>query len=394
MIRKIGQFTDSFPPITDGVSNVVENYCKYLNNSYADCLVVTPGDAGEIDYSKYAYEVKTVRYIDVPFRNEYKYGLGTLDRKAYKDLQLTDFDIIHTHSPFSAGVLARKIASHKKIPMVATFHSKYKDDFMHALKSNMIASTVAYFISKFYEKADEVWAVTKSSSQVLRDYGYKGEIYIMQNGCDFEPKRNDDKLNEQINKMYGISSDQKVLLYVGQQIWQKNLELLLKSVAKLKETNKNFKLLMVGGGQNEDEIKLLSSKLKLDDNIIFAGRILDRALLQNVFSRADLFLFPSFYDTSGIVVKEAAASYTPALLMKGANAADDITDGYNGFLCQDNNAGCYSAKLCEIINNQDLLNNAGENAAKTLCTHWREVVKQVYQRYEFIQEKFIRDIGK
>lgn len=59
-------------------------------------------------------------------------------------------------------------------------------------------------------------------------------------------------------------------------------------------------------------------------------------LLRAYYSRGDLFLFPSTFDTNGIVVREAAACALPALLVRGSCAAEGIDDGQTGLLMDEN----------------------------------------------------------
>ena len=68
---------------------------------------------------------------------------------------------------------------------------------------------------------------------------------------------------------------------------------------------------------------------------IFTGPVYDRDALRAWNTRADLFLFPSTFDTNGLVVREAAACGLASVLIEGSCAAEGITDGRNGFIIEE-----------------------------------------------------------
>ena len=94
-------------------------------------------------------------------------------------------------------------------------------------------------------------------------------------------------------------------------------------------------MLVVGSGPDEEELKEMTQNLLLTDKVIFTGPIRDREVLRAVNTRADLFLFPSTYDTNGIVVREAAACGLASVLIKGSCAAEGITHARNGYLIEE-----------------------------------------------------------
>ena len=94
------------------------------------------------------------------------------------------FDIIHAHSPFGAGREAARLARKLDVPLVATFHSKFYDDFKEATGSDRMARLGVKYVIRFFHSADYVWSVNAATAQTLRDYGYQGEITVVPNGTD------------------------------------------------------------------------------------------------------------------------------------------------------------------------------------------------------------------
>lgn len=142
----------------------------------------------------------------------------------------------------------------------------------------------------------------------------------------------------------------------------------------------DFRIFIVGSGVYKSNLLRLAKKLGLESNIIFLGFV-ERNDLPKINARADVLLFPSLYDTFGLVKLEAAAYKTPGLFIEHSNVAYEIKDGVNGFTSA-NNTKAYARKIIEIIKNSEKLKEVGENAQKTLYRDWKEASKQLVEAYK------------
>lgn len=381
-----GQFNDSFTPVMDGVTNVVKNYAYWLDKKYGESYVATPAYPGYIDRE----EFPVLRYYSIPLkkREPYRIGLELLDINFRTTIKNISFDIVHAHCPFTSGAIAQQIARKKNIPIVATFHSKFYDDFKQVLKIDAFAKLCTRIVIDFFNRMDQVWTVSKGAADTLREYGYKGHIEVVPNGTDFDIPENMESLVQKTEKKLGINSSDLVLLFVGQHIWQKNIKLLVDSLSYIKKQIP-YKMFFVGDGYAKEELETYVQKLGLNDRVYFLGKILDRDYLRSLFARADLFLFPSVYDNAPIVVREAAAVGTPSLVIAKSNAAEGIVDNVNGFL-SDNDSISYSKRIVEIINKRDELENIGKKAQATIYRSWESIVDEVYERYMGIIKSYKR----
>jgi 1,2-diacylglycerol 3-alpha-glucosyltransferase len=381
MMKVTGQFNDSYAPIADGVASVVRNYAYWLEKkNYCDCYVVTPRFPGYLDHEK--FEVLRYNSIPIPLRHPYRAGMATFDLQLRSRLREIKFDLIHAHSPFSAGRLGLKIAREQNIPIVTTFHSKYLDDFKDVVKSDAIARMMLKIIMEFYNDVDEVWTVSNSSVKTLKDYGYKGNIVVVGNGIDltggFGAER--DKKND---------GERLKLLYVGQQIWHKNLRMLVYSLKLLKDSGVGFAMTMVGEGNAQQSLKKLVQRLGMEEDFDFTGKISDREKIKSFYEQADICLLPSVYDTFSMVVREAAAIGCPSVVIKGSCAAENIEDGFNGYL-SDNDERSYAKTIMRAASDGEKLKAAGMNAGKTIYRSWESIIDEVAGRYNELISKYRR----
>ena len=374
----IGLFNESFPPVMDGVAVCVSNYARWMQEKVGGVTVVTPHNDGA-DYGALSYEVLDYFSVPVPFREPYVTGLSEIDPKFLRKLLTREFRIVHAHSPFTSGWTAHRIARRERIPLVATFHSKYREDFARVIPSKLIVDTVIREIVRFYEAADEVWVPQESVKDVLYSYGYKGSIEVVQNGCDMAGAYPESFFRD-ARKALGVEADTFVLLFVGQHIWEKNLRLTIEALSRIKDLP--YRMFFVGKGYAADEMKALVASLGIGDKVTFAGTVTDRERLKQYYAAADLFLFPSLYDTDGLVVREAAAFGTPSGM---------LTDGDTGFLIE-NGLDAFEAALRRGFEDRETLRRVGRKASHAIVRSWEDVAGEAIDRYNALigRQKLIR----
>lgn len=377
----IGLFIDTFYPMVDGVISVVDNYARNLID-YADVIVFAPKVPGaEFDDSKLPYKVIRCKSIDLPII-DYSLPTPKLDRKFKKELKGIKLDIVHIHSPFTLGKMGIKYAKKHNIPVVATMHSQFKQDFYRAVKNKPFANLLTKVVIKQFNRCTECWAVNSEVANIFyNDYKYREMPKVMNNATDMDLVEDMQKARDIINKKYNISDDEKVFLFVGRINNLKNVFFIADSLKILKEKNDlKFKMLFVGSGQDEKELKALIKKNKMQKEIIMCGKVTDRKLLANFYARADLFLFPSLYDASSIVQIEAASQKTPTLFIEGGATTATITNGVNGYICEGDRE-VFADKIVEIINDKKLYKEVCENAYKEVYVNWKTKIKEVYDTY-------------
>jgi len=381
-LKTIGIFNDSFPPIMDGVSLAAQNYAYWLHQKNQPVCVITPKSPNYSDNQPFPI----YRYTSIPIigRKPYRIGLPTIDHTFKTEIENISFGLVHAHCPFSSGRLALSIANKQKIPFVATFHSKYRDDFEHSIHNKYIAKQMTNEIIRFFEKADEVWIPQASVEETIREYGFKGKVEIVDNGNDFATDQPIEPIKKAARTELNIPENEMVFLFVGQHIWEKNTRLIIESLARINDLP--FKMFFVGIGYAASELKQLAEDSGLSDKVEFVGMITDRDRIKQYYAAADLFLFPSIYDNAPLVIREAGAMHTPSILIQGSSSAENVIDNFNGFLIS-NSVESFSAKLRELMTTPERIRVAGLNASKSIARSWENVVEEVLDRYNKLMQR-------
>ena len=377
----IGLFIDTFYPMVDGVITVVDNYARNLIN-YANVIVFAPEVPGrKFDDSQLPYKVIRCKSIDLPII-DYSLPIPKLDRKFKKELKNIKLDIVHIHSPFTLGKMGINYAKKHNIPVVATMHSQFKQDFYRAVKNKPFANLLTKVVIKQFNRCTECWAVNSEVANIFyNDYKYREMPKVMNNATDMKLVENIEEARKVINERYFIDDDEKVFLFVGRINNLKNVFFIANSLKILKEKcDFKFRMLFVGRGQDEDKLRSLIKKNEMEKEIIMCDRITDRQLLAKFYARADLFLFPSLYDASSIVQIEAASQKTPTLFLEGGATTATITNGVNGYICEGNEEK-FADKIIEILKDEALYKEICENAYNQVYVNWEGKIKEVYDTY-------------
>lgn len=376
---KVGLFNECFPPIQDGVSQVMENYAKILHERGNEVSVVT----AKLPFHAYNKPYKVRNFLSVPvvLRMPYRFGLPVW-MAPFQPVMRYRPDIVHVHSPFTAARIGLRIARKTGVPYIATFHSKYRDDFKRSVHSDRIVDFMISYIMKVYNAADEVWVPQEAVLDVMRSYGYKGKAEVVPNAVDYDLSNIEmPQLRRQSRALLGVDDDTPVFLFVGQIIKEKRVDFILSALRILHDKGLKFKMFYVGKGYYSVPLREQIVSNGLSDCVKFIGQLNDRSSLQLYYAAADLFLFPSLYDNAPLVLREAAVHHTPTILVEGSTSAEVVTDGENGFLTTAATPAEYAEAIERIISDRMRLVSVGDGAASTLGLTWQQVVPEVEDRY-------------
>ena len=384
---KIGMFMDSWYPDINGVIVVMDNLLRNMSN-YAEVTLVVPKMAHE-EEDNHIYPFKIIKIDSIPlFIQKYRLGLVDLEyHKLKRKFKKLDFDIIHIHSPFALGRLGIRIAKEKNIPVIATMHTRWEFEFEKYLNSKTISNILINRLIKSYNKCDSCIALNKSLMRVYDDYGYKGKYKVINNGTDLELVKNKNEAIERVNNLFKLNKTDIVFLFVGRIISVKNIFFILDSLKELKERTFKFKMIYVGDGP---DYKTLSDRVKaynMENEVILAGKIMDREMLKQIYYRASLFLFPSLFDSSSLVQIEAASQETPTLFLEGAVTADTVENNINGFTAKQD-VKLFADRIQEIMENKKLYSKVQKNAKKDLAKPWKEIALETYNYYNQVIDEY------
>lgn len=282
-------------------------------------------------------------YYNIPFeRNPLKPG----NLKAYKELKhIIDegkYDIIHCHTPVGAMLtrLAAKQARKKGTKVFYTAHG------FHFYKGAPAINWILYYpVEKWLSRyTDVLITINKEDYERAKTFKAGKVCYVPGVGIDLK-KFNVGYVNkEQKRKEIGVSTNDFVLLSVGELIPRKNHEVVIRALSVLKQLNKlsHIEYVICGRGAYEADLKKLAEELGVTDHIHFLGYRND---ISEICNCADLFVFMSHQEGLPVALMEAMACGLPAVCSNIRGNTDLIEDGVTGLIS--NNT---PEELAEVIN--------------------------------------------
>ena len=333
---RIGIFTDTYPPYINGVSTSVSMLENALRKKGHQVYIVTV-NTENMRY-KYENDEHIIRIPGVPI-GIYDYRLtGVYPLKAINKIRKWNLDVIHSHTEFGVGTFARIIAKQYNIPLVHTYHTMY-EDYVHYITKGYFNNTskkIVEYLTNFYcnQTATELIVPTKKTYDLFKEkYKYTRNVHIIPTGIEVEKfykENTDPEKLEEIRKKHGLNKGDFVILYVGRLGQEKSVDVLIEAHQELAREYK-AKLLIVGDGPDMDTYKNLVHKLKIDDNVIFTGKV-PWTEVTLYYQIADIFATASKSETQGLTVIEAMAASLPVVAVDDESFRNVIVDGLNGHL--------------------------------------------------------------
>ena len=266
-------------------------FVEYDYKEFYDDEIVSLG--GKVFYSNVRRDFNILRF----------------EKQLEKVIKEGNYKIVHVHS-YSLGYFVLKVAKKCGVP-VRIAHSHNNEtvrDSKYILKLLM---------QKIYTiHATDLFACSESAGKYL--FGEK-KFKVLNNSIDTKKFIFDKKISDKIKRELNIENC-FVVGHVGRLHAQKNHKFLINVFNEIKKKEPTSKLILIGSGPLEDEIKKQVTNLKLENDVLFLGV---RKNINEILMAMDVFVLPSLFEGLGIVAIEAQAAGLPVVSSLGiANEAN------------------------------------------------------------------------
>lgn len=232
------------------------------------------------------------------------------NKKALNDFfkEHPEYKIVHQHVSSMSYITPVQMARKNRVP-IRIIHSHSTQDFGNVLNTILHKKNKPFA----YNLATDYFAASTLAADFIFPKNTNKSIKIVNNGINLKKFYYDSNLRKYMRNQYKLKDNEIVIGSVGNFNPSKNHTFMIDVLEKIININPNFKLLLVGSGPLEKELKDKANRLKLGDKIVFAG-------LQNevnkFYNAMDCFIFPSFYEGLGISIIEAQATGLPSFASK------------------------------------------------------------------------------
>ena len=319
-----------------GVESVIMNYYRHLDHSKVQFDFICDEDSTRIPYD----EIKKLggRVFLVPKYQNFPKYLKALE-KLFKE---NKYRIVHANIN-TLSVFPLYAA--KKVGVPVRISHSHSTSNPKEWSRNLIKNILRPFSKRY---ATDYFACSEIAGRYL--FGNKafdqGEVKIIHNAIDVDKFKFDEAARKKLRQEFGIKDSTVVIGHVGRFVQQKNHTFLVDVFKEYHEKNPDSKLLLVGSGPLEDEIKKKVEKLGLKDSVLFLGQ---RDDINKLYSVMDVFYLPSLYEGLPVVGVEAQAAGLPTIFSNGISSEAIISKNAKIVAVQEVEA--YIKKIDEVTQN-------------------------------------------
>jgi 1,2-diacylglycerol 3-alpha-glucosyltransferase len=298
---RLGFFTEIYLPVVNGVVASVEALADGLRGRGHQVFCFAPRMPG---YAEPDGPVFRMPSLPLPTRTSYRLTLPLVSRRNLNGV-IKQLSLVHVHSPFVTGWMGMRYARRFGMPLVYTYHTQL-EAYAHYIpfEANATRFAASRLTRAFANHADAVVVPTPAMATRLRELGVTARIEIVPSGIDvarFGAGCRDEALRSRL----GVGPGDRLLLSVGRLAKEKNLELLVRALARARDDS--LKLIVAGDGPQRHELERLARECGVASSVRFLG-VVARNDLPNLYASADAFLMSSTTETQGLVLAEALAA--------------------------------------------------------------------------------------
>ena len=303
---------------------------------------------------------------------------------------IEDADVVHINTVMPHSHSMAKMLNRKNIPLVYHAHSTMQDFRNSYIGSNLAALPFKKWITNCYSKGDVIVTPSEYSKSLLLSYGIDKEIFVISNGIDLDDYRKNEEAGREFRRKYGFTDDDEIIVSAGLIIKRKGVHDFVDLAWRCPE----YKFVWFG----EADLNLVGHEVRhavktAPDNLIFGGYV-GKENIKAALSGSDLFLFPSYEETEGIIVLEALAMKIPVLLRDIPVYGDWIDIGKNAYAATDTDD--FERLLRGILGGTlpDLTEGGYEIAKRKSIDNTGKQLAEAYKRAIEIRGQIREDAGK
>jgi len=270
--------------------------------------------------------------------------------KAYKQLMKTidneKYDIVHTHTPVASAITRLVCKNFDSVKVFYTAHG------FHFYKGAPLLNWIVYYpIEKWLAKySDILITINKEDYEMAkRKLNAKKVEYMPGVGIDIERYSDSDSNGINIKKELGIPEESFICLSVGELNKNKNHEVVIRSLAKIKDENVHY--IICGEGPLEKKLKEVSIELGVANRTHFLGFRND---ISQICNSSEIFIFPSYREGLSVALMEAMTCGLPIVCSKIRGNVDLVKENEGGYLFEPHDFNKIAEKIIKLHDDTNL----------------------------------------
>jgi len=343
---KVGQITDCYLPVINGVTTFVRLFKRTLALTGADPYIFTSG------HTRYADdEPNVIRSPGLPLGATGYYAAPRHPARVWQAARR--MDVLHAHHPFLALGFAARARRQGGQPIVFTSHTRYDlyaRYYLPFLPARTAAALMSALVRRAIRQCDLILAVSDAARDMLAAMRVAAPVEVVTNGIELERFA---AAQPAARADLGLPPEAFMALYVGRLGPEKNLPLLLHAFAHAAPLTPRAVLALVGDGPLAGDLRRQAAELGLRHRVLFLGRYPNEDI-PALAAAADLFVTASVSEGHPITVIEALAAGCPVVAFRAPGIQETIRDDENGLLAPAADPALLGQALARLVLDPDL----------------------------------------
>lgn len=302
----------------------------------------------------------------------------------YRFIKDGKYDIVHTHSS-KAGVVGRIAARLARTPVV--LHTVHGLPF-HRYQPK-INKKVFIYIEKFSSLfCDKLVAVTDTIIQTMLQYniGKRSKYVMIRSSFDIENYKSNGRVKGN-RERFGIKENEIVIGKIARLSELKGHKYLLEAFNLVSKNVPSARLLLVGNGELEYELKRFVEENRLKEKVIFTGLVTPEEMPE-IIEIMDIVVHTSLLEGLARVLPQAIMMGKPVISFNLDGAHEIIEDGVNGYLIKPLDTNLLAEKIIYLCFHTELMNQFGKRGKELLGDQFssKRMVEQIKKLYKELYE--------
>lgn len=375
--------SDTYYPHVNGASYFTQRLAHALAERGHEVAVVAPGPSVSTTHEMHGrvhfYGVRSFPIFIVPRFRFVMPVISGISRRAAAAIREFKPDVVHIQMHFPISRMVLKEAERQNIPVVATNHFM-PENLTHYLHLPGTITTLIHRLAwqdaaRVFRRAHKLSAPTRTAADIMQPH-LNQEMYAVSNGIDLK-RFNPHNDPTPARQMYNLP-DKPTLLFVGRLDKEKNVDVVLRAVALVKDTN--FHFCIAGHGAEQNKLRRLAKELGIESRVTFAGFVPDD-ILPSLYAAADCFVNAGIAELQCIVAMEAMATGLPVVGARAVALPELIHHGENGYLFEPGNSEELAGHLSGIMTNQELRERMGRESLRIIAGHNIDVTLETFEEF-------------
>jgi PEP-CTERM/exosortase A-associated glycosyltransferase len=287
--------------------------------------------------------------------------VASLNRRLDQVIAAERPDILHAHSPSLNGIAALMAGRRHKIPVVYECRAFWEDaavDHGTSTEGGVRYRLTKALESYVFRRADAVTTICEGLKNDIISRGVaQDRVTVIPNAVDIERFSIETTRNQELVAELGLSG-KTVLGFIGSFYAYEGLGLLVKSLPQIMSRVPKVKLLLVGGGPQQEEIRNQVARMGFSDTVVFTGRV-PHDVVKDYYNLVDIFVYPRLSMRLTELVTplkplEAMAQGKLVLASDVGGHKELIQDGYNGHLFKAGNIDSLAQAVADLVEQEEL----------------------------------------